>query len=87
MSDIEKRQVTGSACINGIDYDFDAVVFRRVHRDQVGGVHYSKWQYGKLGSLNADPPADDEQRAQLIDFIVSQANSPGDDLSHHPSGF
>ena len=77
MSDIEKRAMSGTVRLGNTEYRFQAVVFRRVHYGAFGRIGETPWQFGNHSDLRTDPPANDDQRAQLEELIASQANTPG----------
>lgn len=85
MSDIERKRMTGSVCVNGTDYAFDAVLFRRAYYGALGRIGETAWQFGNYSTLRTAPAVAEQSRAELEDEITRRANSVGESsAAEHP---
>lgn len=74
MSQVERKQLVGTICLEGRDYRFQAVVFRRAHYGAIGRIGATLWQFGAYSELRVNPAVPDHLIATLQQEIAQRAN-------------
>lgn len=74
MSKIERKSLDGTATLEGLTFQFDAVVFRRASYGAFGRIGATPWQFGTFSQLRVSPSVPDRLMGDLMAEIARRAN-------------